>query len=490
MARIDRQAERYQPLPLAPDDDIEETYPWLGGYESLCIARYLSTRVLHKLSLLDGLSGTTDLASRINKLIHYVGASIIRMVTYSTDEDGIGIRVCLQTSLRRQGGKIKDLEPATFDFTMEQWKQMSAGPDDQLPAWQSDIDSLLFRKLDRHVRHVEFMLGLYGYDNNETDRSSGWKTPRQVSVKDGIPLIAKTLTKRELAEHNRALLPDDQIEQCPICFGSYQDASELNSTVMLPCSSKHCICYECFHNVCEVNGLSDTLCPYCRKQVAPPGLAPRLGPNFMDIDAPFTYDARYTEFENRERSFAAIDRVPPWKREAWIVVDKDVFVESWNQVVPHGFEDDNTPARCIYTKAPETWHFFKSFLDSIRGLDGIIWEVGDLYNVLRDHVLEAFADQYLANGMGAYLRPEDLERLLAGEDEVLSGGYADYIQRTLHRVIQLPIHRACYDHREHITETNPMGMHSHGDLVFWCPKDGAIDLMPLRERWRLRQLNM
>ncbi|KAK4504261.1 hypothetical protein PRZ48_005177 [Zasmidium cellare] len=474
---MEKRGERYQPLPLVPDDGIDDNYPWFHYENSLRTTLHRSSRVLKKRALPEELSNTDDLASRMNKLVEYLGMTIISAVTYSTNGEH-RVRLCVDSCLARKEAKGKNLEPAKFDYSVKEWVQMPRGPDGKLPLWHTDITSLACQVLDRDVRHVEFMLNEAGYDYNEEFDPKDWKARRQISITEGIATIAKTMTKPELAEHNQALPPADRIEQCPICYEEYNDIESSGAvTVILPCSSnKHCICYDCFQSVCESSGLPDTLCPYCRKQVASPDLAPRMGPNYLDIDAPFTYDARFTAFENRERSFAAIDRLHPWDDTTSILIDKDVFIESWNQVVPHSFDpEDRTPDRLIPVQAPETWYFFKSFLDTIRALDGQRMEAKDLYHLLNQNALKAMRAQYLANGMGEFLPRDELKALLADESRFpVRVGLAGFIEKSVNRVVMLPIQRACYEHREHITEANPMGLHGHGDNLFWCPKIGTI----------------
>lgn len=476
---------RYQPLPLVPEPSIDEVFPFKSLNDTVR-ASYYPAKAVFDPSTFPFDEDTSDrkgsLATDMAKYSDYLGRTTLKVLTFIPNPDheedqpkfesGTSVRIRRVTRLRREDGDVERLPHHIYDSTVGTWTNMVRDSNlsrTPLQPWQLDVYYLMHQSMEYDVRHVQIQLEAIGHDYDEVINSELWKRPRQLPISQGIAKIATIMTKPELDSFNKSLVAEDKLLQCPSCLEDY-DESAANRPVLLPCSKKHCLCFTCTGRWCIQIGLDQVTCPYCRQRLMPDHLMVSMQPNYLDIDAPFSYDRRFNDFENTERAFAPLDRVCSRTDETMIVVDHDVMIEAWNMIIPVGWND--TILRMIPLNAPESW-----ILNSVKQEHGKTMPAKDVFTALCHGVLRPFAKEFIANGMGKYVCAELRADLIDHALFVpLRPGFDTFVRRTLNRVIQLTIQRACYDHghRKNITETNPKGWHAHGLLAFWCPEDGAI----------------
>ncbi|KAK4504260.1 hypothetical protein PRZ48_005176 [Zasmidium cellare] len=442
--------DRYKPLPLVPNDTIEKRYPWLNRSETTRQSYYPATSVFDADIFSefsdddDELEATDDLADDLERLSEYVGSSKLEVITYlpsNLDEDErptcdcpIRVRICRTTLLKREDGEVEELPPAIYEYTVGYWNDISI--DDALNQnWENDLFDIMHQVLDRDVRSVQFTLEDQGFDYDEEIDSDLWVPSRQMPIDQGIGKFATSLTKRELERYNNTLAHDDRLLECPSCFEDYDETD--NRAVLLPCSTKHCMCFSCLEQWCIQNGLDKVSCPHCRQRLMPPKMAPQTMANYLDLSAPFTPDPQFTDYENAERSYASLDCIASIEDETLILIDHDLLIDAWNTIVPCGF-DRNVPARLIPVKAPEAWFFFRSFLQTVKQHHGRTTTAQKLYRTLRLKVFEALRAEFIANGMDKFLNAGERARLeKRPELTPMRMDFRPFVEKSLDRIVQM-----------------------------------------------------
>ncbi|KAF2168376.1 hypothetical protein M409DRAFT_53066 [Zasmidium cellare ATCC 36951] len=443
--------ERHQPFPLAPDDTIEQRWPWLNVFDTRR-ASYYPVEAVFDPELFseddDELRATDDLAADMARLINkFEGSTTLELLTYvplNLNEDDapkceydIRVRIRRTTLLDGEDAQADELQPAIYESTVRDWRSMMRS-DAVVHAWQDDIVHLMHQDLDQDVRHVQLKMEDSGLDYEDWVNCDLWQKPRQMPIDQGIAKITTTLTKPELDQFNETLADDDKLLQCPSCLEDY-DESTTNTAVLLPCSKKHCLCLTCLKQWCIQNGLDKVSCPYCRQRLTPPEMAQQVKPNYLDIDGQFEQDSRFTDYENAERSYAPLDRVASSEDDTLTVVDQDVLIEAWNKIVPNGY-DDYTPERLTPVKAPEAWFFFRSFLQTVRQQHGKTLQAKKLYRTLRRNTFEALRAEFVANGKDKFLCAQS--KAIIDENAARTPMRFDirpFVDKSLNRIVQLSI---------------------------------------------------
>ncbi|KAF2168378.1 hypothetical protein M409DRAFT_53068 [Zasmidium cellare ATCC 36951] len=476
--------DAYEPLPLVPDDDVQANYPWLG-YEDTHFTHLHhiadQNSAVPKTDSLEGdFAPTEDLTRDMNACLPYLALTELQVVTYRTTGvalDGVTrVRISRTTTFAHGAGNTTELPAAVYETSLSDvYFDILRAP--AVPQYWQDIVSLIEQVNNRCIRHVKRRVGEALYA--ALFPSTSWRAPRSLPVADSVAKLAVCLNKAELDSFNEKLPQDEKLAQCPSCLEDF-DIGDSARVFMLPCSHKHCLCGECMEQWVKQSSPQHARCPHCRRQIASPQFVSELAsmtPNYLNMNAPFRFDTRYTRFENEERSWADVDRTLAESDETFILVDADILVAAWYRALESFDEND-----ALYLRpgeAPEANHFQEAFLDGIEDYHGQTMQMKDLFQSLRKSVLRRMRNEYLMHGMQHYMDETSLQHLQQNEELVpLRPGFGWWMDRVLNRVLMFQVVRACneyHDPTSHFfhSESNPEGWHHHGDRHFYVQKKDA-----------------
>ncbi|KAK4504262.1 hypothetical protein PRZ48_005178 [Zasmidium cellare] len=207
-------------------------------------------------------------------------------------------------------------------------------------------------------------------------------------------------------------------------------------------------------------------------------LAVKMEPNYLDMSAPFHFDARYSRYEDIERSYADLDSRLAKDDGTLITVNADILSASWMDASSNV---DTSLSHHLRPAQMDEAHFFQEgVLEGIEHYHGQVMQMKVLFHTLRKEILGRLRDEYLTNGMQHYMDNDALQRLQQDEELVpLRPGFGYWMDRVLNRVLMFQVVRACNKYHDPLShflhsESNPEGWHRHGDRHFFVEKTPAI----------------
>ena len=255
-------------------------------------------------------------------------------------------------------------------------------------------------------------------------------------------------------------------DECPVCRESLMEGKLVSH-----CSGKQVFHHQCMLNVCCGEGPENAKCPVCRQL---------LFTDEADLDylkfgivnkKTYLSDDRYNSWEEFERSCADLDKCLAQNDTADIVCNTSFLHISrvaFGIIVDGALEEPRTstpyhlqPARCSDLQL-----FIQRLAMTLNNMHGHRLRAAEIYECLQDSINAAFSLAYEEGKLRPRLTNEEIEAVNAragnsGNEVVMRPGFAEFVGRTLSRMLMFVRLRRC--------ECEAGVIHWHGVRVYYNP---------------------
>lgn len=461
--------QRYEPKPLIPVEEVIDN-------------TYRDTEVSH-LSILPIMpakdkehSGHGCLVDDIDQCCEWPGKTCLRVIVFRLSEDHHELKD-IRVRIKRNTLSFDDEEDdegTTHEISLEQLIKFT---DTCERTWLVDIIDLIFQSTDRAVLSVR--QNMPPGQNLEVT----WKQDRGITVKEGLPRIVKILSLEDLGSMNEDLPDEGKITECPVCTERYGQSEFVycdSRPAMLNCSKKHIVHFGCLEIWCKQNGMRDAKCFWCRVNIVDESVAPPLKPNYLDLDAPFTYDPDFTDWENWERSCADLDRtLAAFNFGARITVNPKRIMDVLKMIllgppdIP-GSQDFGTHHDLAV--APEVHVVARAIHGAAVCNSRDIVPLGDLYWQMMGRIWHHYRKECAASGIEDYFSEDFVKSMREGKKAApCRPGFEKYVDNMLNRTLNFLVLRLCTEEREGVCgPDDENGFHRHGYRLYYRKKESEV----------------
>ncbi|KAK4554319.1 hypothetical protein LTR86_008527 [Recurvomyces mirabilis] len=354
--------------------------------------------------------------------------------------------------------------------------------------WLVDIQDLVTWRSDRAYKHILFRFrhdkALHGFgigrliENNKKQ----FKSPRSVIYDQYLPLVTTTANHSDID-------PDDLT--CVICTDPFdaQPGGE-HAPITLPCEQSgksHVLGKSCLTKWCQSHGPTKAQCPHCRHSIFSDSAmiqSLKFGTSLTDPKEYF-YDARYTAYENFERSCADLDKslaaydktIVNLDDGAWPIKLMEVFdyfmypPPKCTASTPYHLQPQRRPELKIFRQA------IVQFLEHRADLSRPAQVIEE--NILR-YCVSAYQAEIITLGkktkklgmLAVYRSKEDLDGLLTKDGHASEGdpdpfwvpmGLWEFVLKAVNRSLKFLVERRCGGECSREED----GLHYHGGRLYY-----------------------
>lgn len=446
-------AERYQPLPLINDSEIQRNtgrdLKDQSPFFSLCRASLERPA--------EGVVLCGEICKDIRELSFYVGVTRLNVLIYNTvDATRPMIRICSGTTFRQVDGAKSDGR-RDYNLPLQEFLALQ-----DKSRWYQDILHLIEMRDDRAARHVQTRLQEY-VESREPDFvtelydkfATSFKPKRQpyydtYLYKDSLLASAKARSS-SLFKPKKA---------CMLCGKSLNASTHIG--IVFPCNPEHVAGRSCVRALCHSSLPEGVKCPQCAICLFNEKALDHL--RFGVLDGKFEDDPRFTEYENFEKSCADLDQELPSKirdKPSFVVtVDPQLFMAIWYRMIFYGsLEMSLLHVEAI--NAPEFKIIEETIDKHIYRLDGAQASLRTLDWWLGLAIFQAFDGPFRAAGLDRYINR--YFPLSAREEEFFRPGFQRFCERALNRTLRFLEMRTCECKDE-------KRLHAHGGRQYYNPE--------------------
>ncbi|KAK3680057.1 hypothetical protein LTR78_000434 [Recurvomyces mirabilis] len=496
-------AQRYEPLPLIQDPAVEAHTNLYEAYEtsfySVVRAKKSGKKGLpgHRLNVSFG-----QLLMDMAQVTNGVGETGLEVLTYrdKTDRHDTSLEPTEGTILR-----VRIVRQTTHitkrDNTIDSFSYYEGNLDELLGLnsphqWLVDIQDLVTWRSDRAYKHILFRLrrdkALHGFGIGRLieDNKKQFKSPRSIIYDQHLPLVTTPANFVDI---------DSDDTTCVICTDLFDDQpDEEHAPITLPCEQSgksHVLGKSCLTKWCRSQGPTKAQCPHCRHSIFSDSAmlqSLKFGTSLTDPKE-YVYDARYTAYENFERSCADLDKSLAAYDKTIVKFDDGAWPRKLTEVfdyfmlpppectasTPYHLQPQRRPELRIFRQA--IVQFLEHHADLSRPAQGIE------ENILR-YCVSAYQAEIVTLGkrtkkmgmLAVYRSREDLDGLLAKNGHANEGdpdpfwvpmGLWEFVLKAVNRSLKFLVERSCGS--ECWREKD--GLHYHGGRLY-CRQSRVADI--------------
>lgn len=445
-------AERYQPLPLINDSEIQR----ITGRDLKDQSPFFSMRRASLERPAEGVVLCGDICKDMRELSTYVGVTTLNVLIYNTVEaTRPWIRICSGTTFRQVDGARSD---GRRDYNLPLSEFLALQNDSR---WYQDIIHLIEMRDDRAARHVQTRLQEY-VESREADFVTELYEKFAMSFRPKRqPDYDTYLSKASLLAAGKARSSSifKPRRSCMLCKKSLNTSTHIG--ISFPCNQDHVAGRSCVRDLCHSSLPEEVKCPQCDVCLFDSQALQHL--RFGVLDGTFENDPRFTEYENFERSCADLDsEVPSGRRDTpsfALVVNPQLFMAIWYRMIFFGSQEMSL-LHVEAINAPEFKIIEQTIEKHIHRLDGTRASLRTLDWWLGLAIFQAFDVPFRAAGLDSYINR--YFPISAREEEFFRPGFQRFCERALNRTLRFLEMRRCECPDE-------KRLHAHGGRKYYNP---------------------
>ncbi|CZT22462.1 uncharacterized protein RCC_08332 [Ramularia collo-cygni] len=445
-------SERYQPLPLINDSEIQRN----TGRDLKDSSPFFSMCRASRERPAEGIVLCGDICKDIRELSGYIGVTTLNVLVYNTTEATRPfIRICSGTTFRQIDGARSDGR-RDYNLPLEDFLALK-----DPSRWYQDIIHLIEMRDDRAARHVQTRLLEY-VESRETDFvtelydkfAASFKPKRQ-------PYYDLYLYKDSLVASTKARASGlfKAKKACMLCKKSLNATTHIG--ISFPCDPEHVAGRSCVRDLCHASLPEDVRCPQCDMRLFDSKTLEHL--NYGVLNGKFDDDPRFTEYENFEKSCADLDSDLPSrardKPSFALLVNPQLFMAIWYRMIFFGSQEMSL-LHVEAINAPEFKIIEATIEKHIQRVDGAQTNLRTLDWWLGLAIFQAFDVPFRAAGLDRYVNryfPAS-----AREEEFFRPGFQRFCERALNRTLRFLEMRTCECEIE-------KRLHAHGGRKYYNP---------------------
>lgn len=442
-------AERYQPLPLINDSEVQRN----TGRDLKDQSPFFSMCRASNERPIEGVTLCGDIFKDLREVSTFIGVTRLNILIYNTVEAARPmIRICSGTTFRQVGGGRSE---GRRDYNLPLQEFLAAKSNSR---WYQDIMHLIEMRDDRAARHVQARLQEY-VDSRETDYVTELYDKFAMSFKSKRQPYYDVYYKDSLLgrEKKKSLRLFKSRLECMICNKPLSTST--HDGISFPC--EHVAGRSCVRDLCHSSLPEEVKCKQCSTSLFNSEALDHL--RFGVLDGKFENDPRFTEYENFEKSCADLDKdLPSSDRDHpsfSLLVNPSLFMAIWYRMIFFGSQEISL-LHVEAINAPEFKTIEETVDKHIQRLDGTKTTIRLLDWWLGLAIFQAFDGPFRAAGLDRYINryfPTSVR-----EEEFFRPGFQRFCERALNRTLRFLEMRTCECKDE-------KRLHAHGGRKYYNP---------------------